>query len=124
MVTSKPGRPGSSSPAGSAPQGPEYPGPRDTTTRSGAAGPGLPVRQRAARWIRKHRAGPYLLLLPATAVIGALILWPAVQVGLFSFQDYGLPQISGVLPAPWVGFSNYSQILHDPEFWQSLKTSV
>ena len=68
--------------------------------------------------------GPYLLLLPATAVIGALILWPAVQVGLFSFQDYGLMQISGVLPAQWIGFSNYSQILHDPEFWQSLKTSV
>ena len=68
--------------------------------------------------------GPYLLLLPATAVIGALILWPAVQVGLFSFQNYGLPQISGALPAQWIGFSNYSQILHDPEFWQSLKTSV
>src|SRR6202000_1696658 len=66
----------------------------------------------------------YLLLLPATAIIGALILWPAVQIGLFSFQNYGLMQISGVLPAQWVGFSNYSQILHDPEFWVSLKTSV
>jgi N,N'-diacetylchitobiose transport system permease protein len=33
-------------------------------------------------------------------------------------------QISGVLPAQWIGFSNYSQILHDPEFWRSLKTSL
>jgi len=65
--------------------------------------------------------GPYLLLLPATAVIAALILWPAVQVGLFSFQNYGLMQISGVLPAQWIGFANYSQILHDPEFWSSLR---
>ena len=65
--------------------------------------------------------GPYLLLLPATAVIAALILWPAVQIGLFSFQNYGLMQISGVLPAQWIGFANYSQILHDPEFWSSLQ---
>jgi N,N'-diacetylchitobiose transport system permease protein len=84
----------------------------------------LSFQQRAGIWIRKHGAGPYLLLLPATAVIGALILWPAVQVGLFSFQNYGLMQISGVLPAQWIGFSNYSQILHDPEFWRSLKTSL
>ena len=84
----------------------------------------MSFRQRAGIWIRKRGAGPYLLLLPATAVIGALILWPAVQVGLFSFQDYGLMQISGVLPAQWIGFANYSQILHDPEFWLSLKISV
>jgi N,N'-diacetylchitobiose transport system permease protein len=124
MVTSSQNRPGSHSPAGSAPQGPEHSGPGDTTTRSGSPGAGWSVRQRAGIWIRKRGAGPYLLLLPATAVIGALILWPAIQVGLFSFQDYGLLQISGVLPSRWVGFSNYSQILHDPEFWQSLKTSV
>ena len=55
--------------------------------------------QRVGIWTRKHGAGPYLLLLPATAVIGALIVWPAIQVGLFSFQDYGLMQISGVQPA-------------------------
>ncbi len=33
-------------------------------------------------------------------------------------------QISGVEPAQWIGFSNYSQILHDPEFWSSLKISL
>ena len=85
---------------------------------------GLSFRQRAAIWIRKRGAGPYLLLLPATAVIGALILWPAAQIGLFSFQDYGLMQVSGVQPTQWVGFANYSRILHDPEFWLSLKISV
>jgi N,N'-diacetylchitobiose transport system permease protein len=64
------------------------------------------------------------MLLPATAVIGALILWPSVQVGLFSFQNYGLMQIIGAQPTQWVGFGNYTQILHDPEFWLSLKISV
>src|SRR6201999_115404 len=124
MVTSPPSRPGPPSPVGSTTPPSEPEGSGNTTVRSGSPASDLSVRQRTAIWIRKHGAGPYLLLLPATAGIGALILWPAVQVGLFSFQNYGLSQISGVLPAQWIGFANYSQILHDPEFWQSLKTSV
>lgn len=124
MVTSSHSRPGTSSPAGSAPQPSEPGGPRHTAGRSGSPLSDSPFRQRAGIWIRKRGAGPYLLLLPATAVIAALILYPAVQVGLFSFQNYGLLQISGVLPTQWVGFANYSQILHDPEFWQSLRTSL
>src|SRR5215469_15096853 len=122
MVTSSHSRPGTPSPAGSTPPPSQPDGARNTTVRSAPVN--LSIKQRAGIWIRKHGAGPYLLLLPATAVIGALILWPAVQIGLFSFQDYGLSQISGVLPAKWIGFSNYSTILHDHEFWVSLKTSV
>jgi ABC-type sugar transport system permease subunit len=124
MVTSSHSRPGTPSPAGLTPPGHEPDGSRDTRDRSAPPAPSLSFRQRAGIWIRKRGLGPYLLLLPATAVIGALILWPAVQVGLFSFQNYGLSQISGVLPAQWIGFANYSQILHDPEFWTSLKISL
>ena len=124
MVTSSHSRPGTPSPAGSTPPGHEPDGSRNTTNRSVPSAPSLSFWQCAGIWIRKRGAGPYLLLLPATAVIAALILWPAVQVGLFSFQNYGLMQISGVLPAQWVGFANYSQILHDPEFWASLKISL
>src|ERR1700731_410496 len=121
MVTSSHSRPGTPSPAGSTPPGREPDGSRNTTDRSAQSAPTMSFRRRVGIWIRKRKLGPYLLLLPATAVIAALILWPAVQVGLFSFQNYGLPQISGVLPAQWIGFANYSQILHDPEFWTSLK---
>src|SRR5579862_1388431 len=124
MVTSSQSRPGTPSPAGSTPQGQEPDGARNTARRSVSPTSHRSVKQRAGIWVRKRGVGPYLLLLPATAVIGALILWPAIQVGLFSFQNYGLMQISGVQPAQWIGFSNYSQILHDPEFWRSLKTSV
>src|SRR6202046_2511575 len=123
MVTSSHSRPGTPSPAGSTPQG-HGPDGSHKTDRSAPSAPPRPFRQRAAIWIRKRGLGPYLLLLPATAVIGALIIWPAIQIGLFSFQNYGLMQISGVAPAQWVGFSNYSQILHDPEFWSSLKISL
>src|SRR5215469_10477490 len=110
MVKTESRRPGSNSPAG--------------VITGRVRTPGLTPRQRVAIWIRRHKAAPYLLLIPATAVIAWLVLWPSVQIGLFSFQNYGLLQISGALPAQWIGFSNYSQILHDPEFWQSLKTSV
>jgi N,N'-diacetylchitobiose transport system permease protein len=123
MVTDNDSRPGS----------PPFPAGPTTQTRGDGSGgtssrpagsPGLSARQRAASWIRRRGAAPYLLLLPATAVIGALILWPAVQIGLFSFQQYGLMQITGVAPTQWIGLSNYSQVLHDPEFWLSLKISV
>jgi N,N'-diacetylchitobiose transport system permease protein len=123
MVTDNDSRPGSPPfPAGST-SASKGGGAGGTRSRS-AASSGLSPRQRAAIWVRRRGAAPYLLLLPATAVIGALILWPAVQIGLFSFQQYGLTQITGVAPTQWVGLSNYSQILHDPEFWLSLKISV
>jgi N,N'-diacetylchitobiose transport system permease protein len=118
-VTSSHSRPGTSSPAGGTLQPPEPHG-----SRSVSPHPSYSLRQRVAIWIKKHNAAPYLLLLPATAIIALLILWPAVQIGLFSFQNYGLGQISGTLPTQWIGFANYSQILHDPEFWLSLKVSV
>jgi N,N'-diacetylchitobiose transport system permease protein len=63
-------------------------------------------------------------LLPSAAVIAVLVLWPTVQIAEFSFQNYGLQQEIGAAPAQWVGLGNYSHILHDPEFWLSLRLSV
>jgi N,N'-diacetylchitobiose transport system permease protein len=96
--------------------------------RGGAQPPrtreGPPFANRVARWVRRHRVAPYLLLLPSLALIAVLMLWPTIQIGTFSFQNYGLPQLVGTSPTQWVGFANYSQILHDPEFWLSLRLSV
>ena len=75
-------------------------------------------------FFRRHRLAPYLLLLPSAAVIAVLVLWPTVQIAEFSFQNYGLQQEIGAAPTQWVGLSNYSHILHDPEFWLSLRLSV
>jgi N,N'-diacetylchitobiose transport system permease protein len=123
MVRSEHRRPGTPSPAGAMSPGSKRGGSGDSRSRSSTTA-GLSFRLRAAIWIRKRGMAPYLLLLPATAIIGALILWPAVQIGLFSFQNYGLSQITGAEPTQWVGFGNYSQILHDSEFWLSLRISV
>jgi N,N'-diacetylchitobiose transport system permease protein len=52
------------------------------------------------------------------------LLWPTAQIGIYSFQNYGIPQVLGTLPTQWVGFGNYSQIVTDPEFWSALQISV
>jgi ABC-type sugar transport system permease subunit len=88
------------------------------------AAPPQSLRLRAAIWIRRHKVAPYLLLIPSLVLIGGLVIWPAIQIGVYSFQNLGLPQVVGAEPTQWVGFSNYSNVLHDPEFWLSLRLSV
>ena len=99
--------------------------PRLRRTMRGRAGPqrsgGQPV---AGAFLRRHRLAPYLLLLPSLAAIGLALIWPTLQMGLYSLQDFGEAQIVGTLPAKWVGFSNFAATLADPEFWLSLRTTV
>jgi ABC-type sugar transport system permease subunit len=85
--------------------------------------PPRPARLRGRR-PRRRRWSPYLLLLPSAVAIGLLLVWPTIQVGVYSFQNYGIPQVVGSQPTQWVGFSNFTAILSDPEFWASLRISV
>ncbi len=48
--------------------------------------------------------------------------WP--RSSTYSFQNYGLPQLTGAEPTQWVGFSNFTQTFTDPEFWLSLRITV
>jgi N,N'-diacetylchitobiose transport system permease protein len=73
---------------------------------------------------RRYHLAPYLLLLPSLAAIGLVLLWPVVQVTLFSFQDYGLPQTTGAAPAEWIGLANFRATFMDPEFWLSVRVTV
>ena len=100
---------------------------RQPAVRRAGSGPRrapAPARARAGAFIRRHKLAPYLLLLPALAGIALVLLWPLVQVVLFSFQNYGLPQLTGVQPTQWAGFANFTRTLSDPEFWLSLRTTV
>jgi N,N'-diacetylchitobiose transport system permease protein len=62
------------------------------------------------------RSAPYLLLLPATAVIGAVLGYPLYFMGHLSLEHYGLFQLIRH-KGEWIGFKNYSQIFHDHLFW-------
>jgi N,N'-diacetylchitobiose transport system permease protein len=86
--------------------------------------PHRPGRAAVAAFIRRRRLAPYLLLLPAIAGIALVLLWPLAQVVIFSFQNYGLPQVTGALPIQWVGLANFTTTFADPEFWLSLRITV
>jgi ABC-type sugar transport system permease subunit len=74
--------------------------------------------------VRRHRLAPYLLLLPSAAAIGLVLVWPTFQIGVFSLQTYGLPQVTGAQPTQWIGLGNYTAVLTDAEFWLSLRISL
>lgn len=95
--------------------------PADPSPRPAA--PPLSLRARAGVFVRRHRLAPYLLVAPSVVVTGLLVVWPAIQLGVFSLQNYGLPQVTGAAPAQWAGLGNFRSILSDQEFWVSLRNS-
>lgn len=66
------------------------------------------------RWTLERRT-PLLFLLPACAVIGALVLYPALRVLVMSFTDYNM-----INPPQAVGWANYERLWADPLFWSAL----
>jgi N,N'-diacetylchitobiose transport system permease protein len=117
MVRTVSGPPG----RGAGSSGPASPAARPAP--QGALGPrGRPGG--VASFVRRRRLTPYALLLPSAVAIGLLLLWPTIQIAEFSFQNYGLPQVTGVAPTQWVGGTNFSATLSDPEFWLSLRISL
>jgi N,N'-diacetylchitobiose transport system permease protein len=83
-----------------------------------------PARRRSSLRIRTSRAlGPYTLILPAFAVIVAVLGYPLYQLVVLSFQQYGLFELLAH-KGTWIGLENYSQILHDREFWRVLLRTI
>ena len=72
----------------------------------------------ASVFVRRHKLAPYLLLLPALVGIGAgagLAADPARAAA--RSRTSGWRSCPGTLPTQWVGLSNFSATLSDPEFW-------
>ncbi|MFB7026907.1 MULTISPECIES: carbohydrate ABC transporter permease [unclassified Streptomyces] len=67
---------------------------------------------------------PWLYLLPALVVLGALLVYPVYQLGLISFLEYTQAQVSGGEPTSFQGFGNYTALFSDPQFWQVLLATV
>jgi N,N'-diacetylchitobiose transport system permease protein len=72
---------------------------------------------------RRPSVLPYVLLLPATAVIVAMLGYPLVRLLTLSLQEYGLPQVFGQ-PARWVGLANFQAILTESYFWTVLWRTI
>jgi N,N'-diacetylchitobiose transport system permease protein len=68
-------------------------------------------------------AVPYLLILPVVVVITAILGYPLYKLVTLSLQQYGLAELiqrKGV----WIGFDNFSSVLHDEVFWRVLLRTV
>jgi multiple sugar transport system permease protein len=62
----------------------------------------------------------YLYLLPAVAVMAAMLLYPLLANLRYSFIKYHLTNPSRV----FVGFENYSKALNNPEFYMTLNRTM
>jgi N,N'-diacetylchitobiose transport system permease protein len=70
-----------------------------------------------------HASVPYLLILPVIVVITGILGYPLYKLVTLSFQQYGLAELiqkKGV----WIGFDNFSSVLHDEVFWRVLLRTV
>ena len=93
-------------------------------------GPGAPLGRRGTRLGRRGSGGPrrlsrrtgstwrpWLLLAPALAVLGGLLIYPLYRVVALSFQDFGLRElVTG--ETTWIGFANFQELSSDPLLWR------
>ncbi|GAA2952115.1 sugar ABC transporter permease [Streptomyces enissocaesilis] len=59
---------------------------------------------------------PYLLLAPAVVCGAVLLLYPLVRNLILSFQEVGRRELI-TRETVWTGFSNYTDLLTDSDFW-------
>lgn len=58
----------------------------------------------------------YVMILPALALLGVFVLWPAVYAGYLSFHDWSFYK-----DPEFVAFKNYQDVLKDPLFWAAVR---
>jgi N,N'-diacetylchitobiose transport system permease protein len=81
-------------------------------------------RRRPLSWRRAGNvATPYTLILPAVAVLAAILGYPIYSLVRLSLQRYGLFELiqhHGV----YVGLHNFGSVLHDAVFWHTLLRTI
>jgi N,N'-diacetylchitobiose transport system permease protein len=84
----------------------------------------LPRRHRRLSAARLARiSGPYALILPVVAAVGAILGYPLYNLVRISFQRYGLFELIRH-HGESVGWANFSSVLHDSVFWHTLVRTV
>lgn len=95
----------------------------DTASHTGGGRPGRSGSLLRGRSRLSGRTVPYLLLLPAVALVLIALGYPLVRQLMLSFQEFGLEQQFGA-PPTWVGLDNYTKILSDSYFWTVFAKSL
>ena len=74
----------------------------------------VPVARGGERWL------PYLLILPALAILISLII-PFIIGVYWSLTDY---KLTSTLPKQFIGLRNYQTLLQDAAFWNSVRVTL
>ncbi|MFC4331254.1 carbohydrate ABC transporter permease [Streptomyces andamanensis] len=101
----------------------------DTTTPAKVPPPRQAPPPAAADRPRRNRtsggaATPWLLLAPCLLILALVMAYPLVRLVTLSFQKFGQPQLWGFQGAEWVGFSNFTKVLSDDEFWSVVVRTI
>ncbi|EYT84067.1 MULTISPECIES: carbohydrate ABC transporter permease [unclassified Streptomyces] len=101
----------------------------DTTTPAKVPPPRQAPPPAAADRPRRNRtsggaATPWLLLAPCLLILALVMAYPLVRLVTLSFQKFGQPQLWGFQGADWVGFSNFTKVLSDDEFWSVVVRTI
>jgi len=71
--------------------------------------------------IDRYKLTPYLFLLPAIALLGLTVFFPAIQAFALSFTRYEYD----ITQAPeWVGWENFQRLWQDKVFWQTIRNTL
>lgn len=92
-----------------------------STTEARPAPPAAPAP--AARRRRGPRTTPYVLLVPAVAVLALGMGYPLFWQVVTSLQEFGLAQQFGQ-PPTFVGLDNYARIFTDDALWAVVVRSI
>ncbi|ANH93358.1 MULTISPECIES: carbohydrate ABC transporter permease [unclassified Streptomyces] len=101
----------------------------DTTTPAKVPPPRQAPPPAAADRPRRNRASggattPWLLLAPCLLILALVMAYPLVRLVTLSFQKFQQPQLWGFQKADWVGFSNFTKVLSDDEFWSVVVRTI
>jgi putative chitobiose transport system permease protein len=71
--------------------------------------------------INRQKLTPYLFLLPAIALLGLTVFFPAFQAFALSFTRY---EYDITQPPEWIGIENFQRLWQDEVFWQTIKNTL
>lgn len=67
----------------------------------------------------EHPMLPYLFLVPACAIIGMFVIYPALEAIFLSFTNFNM-----ITTPSYVGLANYRTLWRDPFFWSALRNTL
>ena len=71
--------------------------------------------------MNQQKLTPYWFLLPAIALLGLTVFFPAIQAFALSFTQY---EYDITQPPQWIGWANFIRLWQDELFWQTIRNTL